>query len=134
MELFEPYNITVLVTGFIGLIIIIQLVVADVAAIRAKHPPGYPVKPDHDSFLFRATRVHANTNESIAAFILFALFGVFSGSDALYLNAFSGVYLIGRIAHMCFYYGNFKLARSISFPVSLIGLIGMFITALMSWV
>jgi len=33
---------------------------------------------------------------------------------------------------MCFYYGDFKLARSISFPLSLVGLIGMFITAIVA--
>ena len=65
MELFEPYNITVLVSGLTGLMMLIQILVADVAAIKAQHIPGYPVKPGHDSFLFRAARAHANTNESI---------------------------------------------------------------------
>jgi len=133
MELFDPYKITLLVAGLTGLMMLIQMLIADVAAIKEKHTPGYPVKPDHASFLFRAARVHANTNESIAAFILFAFFGVFTASSALYLNVFSVIYLVSRIAHMCFYYGDFKLARSISFPLSLIGLIGMFITGITSW-
>ena len=132
MELFDPYKITLLVAGLTGLMMLIQILIADVAAIKEQHTPGYPVKPDHTSFLFRAARAHANTNESIAVFVLFLLFGVFSASSALYLNAFSSIYLVSRIAHMCFYYGNFKLARSISFPLSLIGLIGMFITGLMT--
>jgi uncharacterized MAPEG superfamily protein len=133
MELFEPYKITLLVAGLTGLMMLIQILIADVAAIKVQHTPGYPVKPDHTNFLFRAARAHANTNESIAVFILFLLFGLFSNSNALYLNAFSSIYLVSRIAHMCFYYGNFKLARSISFPLSLIGLIGMFITGLMTF-
>ena len=133
MELFEPYKITLLVSGLTGLMMLIQILIADVAAIKEQHTPGYPVKPDHSSFLFRAARAHANTNESIAVFILFALFGVFSASNAFYLNAFSAIYLVSRIGHMCFYYGNIKLARSISFPFSLIGLIGMLITGLMTW-
>jgi len=123
-----------LVMGLTGLMMLVQILIADVAAIKLQHTPGFPVKPDHNSFLFRAARVHANTNESIAAFVLFALFGVFTASNSLYLNAFSVIYLVSRIAHMCFYYGNFKLARSISFPLSLIGLIGMFITGLISWI
>jgi len=134
MELFEPYKITILVSGLTGLMMLIQILIADVVAIKEAHTPGYPVKPDHNSFLFRAVRVHANTNESIAAFVLFAFFGVFSASSALYLNVFSAIYFVSRLAHMCFYYGNFKLARSISFPLSLIGLIGMFITGLIAWI
>jgi len=132
MELFAPYKITLLVAGLTGLMMLIQIIVADIAAIKARHTPGYPIKPDHASFLFRATRALANTNESIAVFILLLFFGVFSASNALYMNIFSSVYLASRIAHMCFYYGNFKLARSISFPLSLIGLFGMFITGLMT--
>ena len=133
MELFDPYKITILVSGLTGVLMLIQILIADVAAIKGQHTPGYPIEADHNSFLFRAARAHANTNESIAVFILFALFGVLSASNALYLNAFSAIYLVSRIAHMCFYYGNFKLARSISFPLSLIGLIGMFITGLITW-
>ncbi len=131
MELFDPYKITILVSGLTGLMMLIQILVADVAAIKGQHTPGYPVKPDHNSFLFRAARVHANTNETIAIFILFVLFGVMSASNAFYLNVFSVIYFVSRIAHMFFYYGNFKSARSISFPLSLVGLIGMFITSLM---
>jgi len=132
MEIFDPYKITILVSGLTGLMMLIQILIADVAAIKEQHTPGYPVNPDHNKFLFRAARAHANTNESIAIFVLFALFGVLSASNAFYLNIFSVIYIVSRIAHMCFYYGNVKLARSISFPLSLIGLIGMFITGLIS--
>lgn len=134
MELFDPYKITILVSGLIGLLMLIQIIVADIAAIKGQHTPGYPIKPDHNSFLFRAARAHANTNESIAVFALFVLFGVLSAANAFYLNTFSVIYFVGRVAHMGFYYGNLKLARSISFPLGLIGLVGMFITGLISWV
>jgi len=132
MELFDPYKITIWVSAIAGLLVLIQIIIADVAAIRGQHTPGYPVSSDHNNFLFRATRAHANTNESISVFILFVLFGIYSGSSAFYLNMFAMIYLIGRIAHMCFYYANLKLARSISFPVSLVGLIGMFVTSVTS--
>lgn len=133
MELFEPYKITILVSGLTGLLILLQIIVADVAAIKSQHTPGYPIAPDHESFLFRSARAYGNTNESIAAFALFAIFGVLSASDAQYLNAFALTYFVGRLAHMCFYYANVKLARSISFPVSLVGLLGMFVTGLVPW-
>lgn len=132
MELFSPYKITILVSGLTGLMMLIQIIIADIAAIKGKHTPGYPVNPDHNSFLFRAARSHANTNESIAVFALFVLFGVMSSSNAFYLNIFSVIYFVSRIAHMCFYYGNFKLARSISFPFGLVGLIGMFVTGVVA--
>jgi uncharacterized MAPEG superfamily protein len=134
MELFDPYKITILVSGLTGLMMLIQIIVADVAAIKGQHTPGYPIKADHKTFVFRAARTHANTNESIAIFALFVLFGVLSSSNAFYLNIFSVIYFVSRIAHMCFYYGNFKLARSISFPFALIGLVGMFITGLISFI
>ena len=110
--------------------LLVQLLIADIVAIKHKHTPGYPIEPDHDSFLFRAARAHSNTNESIAIFVLFVVLGVFSGADPDYLNAFAVVYLIGRLAHMVFYYLNIKVARSLSFPVSLIGLVGMFVAGI----
>ncbi len=133
MELIDPYKITILVAGLTGLLLLIQILIVDIVAIMKRHIPGHPVETDHDSFLFRATRVHANTNESVAAFILFALFGVFSESNALYLNIFSVVYFIGRVSHMIFYYWNAKIVRSISFALSIIGLVGMFVSGLIVW-
>lgn len=133
MELFDPYKITILVSGLIGFLMLIQIIIADLVAIKEQHTPGYPIKSDHNSFLFRAARAHGNTNESIAIFILFAFLGVLSESNAVYLNLFSVIYLVGRIAHMCCYYANFRLARSIVFPFSLIGLIGMFVVSLVAW-
>ncbi len=133
MEIFNPYKITILVSGLTGLLLLIQILIVDLVAIMKRHTPGYPVENDHNNFLFRATRVPANTNESIAVFILFALFGVFSESNAFYLNMFSVIYLVGRVAHMIFYYFNSKIARSISFGLSVLGLLGMFITALLEW-
>ena len=132
MEFLETYNTTIGVLGFTGLLLLVQILIADLVAIKQKHTPGYPVDPNHESFLFRATRAHSNTNETIAVFVLFALFGMLSGANAFYLNTFSMIYLIGRLAHMIFYYANLKLARSISFPVSLIGLIGMFVAGVLT--
>ena len=132
MELFDPYKITILVSGLTGLMMLIQIIVADVVAIKGQHTPGYPIAPDHKDFLFRAARVHENTNESISVFALFVLFGVLSSANSFYLDVFSVIYLVSRIAHMCFYYCNLKLARSISFALGLIGLVGMFITGLIA--
>lgn len=134
MEQFGPYNITILVTGIIALVLLLQLIITDVVALLAKHTPGYPIKADHDSFIFRSARAHANTNETIGTFLALALFGIFSNSNPGWLNVFALVYLIGRIAHMFFYYTDIKIARSISFGISLAGLIGMLITGFMPWI
>jgi uncharacterized MAPEG superfamily protein len=129
----EMYNITVLTIGIVGLLSLVQLLVADISAIKQKHTPGYPINPNHENFLFRATRAHSNLNESIAIFILFALFGILSSCSAYWLNAFSSIYLIGRILYMSFYYSNLKLARSASFGLSAISLLGMFFVSIAKW-
>lgn len=133
MNIFEAYKITILISGLTGLLLLIQIIIADILAIKTKHTPGYPISPNHNNFLFRAARAHNNTNESIAIFALFTLFGILSESNPSYLNAFSVVYFVSRFMHMICYYANFKLARSISFPLSLAGLMGMFISGLITW-
>lgn len=129
----EMYNITILTIGIVGLLSLVQLLVADISAIKEQHIPGYPIDPNHERFLFRATRAHSNLNESIAIFILFALFGIFSSCSAYWLNVFSLMYLISRILYMSFYYSNLKLARSVSFGLSAISLLGMFVVSIIKW-
>jgi uncharacterized MAPEG superfamily protein len=129
----ETYYITVLTIGIVGFLSLVQLLVADLTAIKQKHTPGYPINPDHENFLFRATRVHFNLNESIAIFILFALFGILSSCSPYWLNTFSSIYLISRILYMSFYYANLKLARSVAFGLSMIGLLGMFLVSIAKW-
>ncbi|BBN83671.1 hypothetical protein PA25_36560 [Pseudoalteromonas sp. A25] len=133
MDFIVPYNITVLVMGLSGLLIWLQLAVVDVAAIMAKHTPGYAIAEDHRSFLFRAHRAFANTNESIGVFILFALFSILSLASPEWLNGFALLYLSGRVAHMLFYYFGQKLLRSTGFAISYIALLGMFGTGLFAW-
>ncbi len=124
---FAPHTVTIGAIGVMAALLIAQILVVDYASIRAKHPPGAPVPADHGSFLFRATRAHGNTNESIAAFILLALFGLLGGADPTWLGAMAWVYVAGRIGHMLCYYANLKAARSVSFGIALAGLIGMLV-------
>mgnify|MGYP000341982538 CR=1 FL=1 len=129
----EMYDITVLAIGIVGLLSLVQLLVADILAIKQKHTPGYPISPDHESFLFRATRAHSNLNESIAIFVLFALFGILSSCSPYWLNTFSSIYLVSRILYMSLYYANLKLARSAVFGLSIISLLGMFVVSISNW-
>lgn len=108
-----------------GFLFLIQLVVADLTAIRAGHQAGYPVPANSDSLLFRTARAHANTSESIATFAIFAIAGVLAAADPVWLGVFAWGWVGCRVLHMAFYYGNQKLLRSTAFGVSLIMLIGM---------
>jgi len=66
----EPYKITILVIGLTGFIFLLQLLVADIIGIKAKHTPGHPVTANHDDLLFRVSRTFSNSNESAAILIL----------------------------------------------------------------
>ncbi len=120
-----PYTTTICALGAMGALLVTQILVLDVAGIRAKHPPGAPVPVDHGSFLFRATRAHANTNENIAAFILLALFGLLSAANPGWLGTMAWVYVGGRVGHMLCYYANLQTLRSVAFGIGLVGLLGM---------
>ena len=119
--------------GAIGLLLLIQLLVVDIAGIRAGHVPGTPVTAEHGVFLFRATRAHANTNESVAAFILLGLFGIFSAASASWLNVLVWVYVLGRVAYAICYYADQRMLRSVAFAVSLGALFCMFIVGTLPW-
>lgn len=84
---------TILALALAGFLLLLQRIVADVAAIRAGHKPGHPIPADSGSFVFRSSRAHANTNESIAAFLLFAVAGMLGGADPYWLNIPSFAYL-----------------------------------------
>jgi uncharacterized MAPEG superfamily protein len=120
-----PYQNVVAAIGATGVLLLVQILVVDVAGIRARHVPGMPVTADHGRFLFRAVRAHANTNESIAAFVLLALFGMLGGAQAQWLGAMAWIYVGGRVAHMLCYYADLRLLRSIAFGIGLLALLGM---------
>jgi uncharacterized MAPEG superfamily protein len=127
------YVPTIWALGASGALLLVQLLIADLAGVKARHRPGTPVEANHGNFLFRATRAHANTNESIAAFILLALFGMLSAASSAWLNALSWAYVLARSAHMLFYYAGFQLPRSIVFGASLLALFGMLIVGVSAW-
>jgi uncharacterized MAPEG superfamily protein len=116
----------------VGGLLLLQLIVADLAAIRAGHKAGTPIPADFSRFYFRAARAHANTNESIAAFLALALAALFLSATAAWLNALCWAYVGCRVAHMLAYYMNMKLARSTAFGLSLVVLLGMLIVGAMA--
>jgi uncharacterized MAPEG superfamily protein len=127
LEPLTAYSPVVWAFGVVGLLLLMQLLVADIAGVRAGHVPGSPVPADHGSFLFRAVRAHANTNETIAAFILLALFGIFRGASAEWLNGLAWLYVGARVAHMACYYADVRIMRSVAFVLAFAALLGMLI-------
>ena len=121
-----PFAPTVLALGTVGALLLVQLLVADLIGIKAGHQPGVPVESDHDNLLFRASRAHANTNESIASFVLLALFGIFTTASPAWVNGLSWLYVSARLGHMSCYYLDLRLARSACFGVAVFALLGMF--------
>ena len=108
-----------------GLMILVQLIIADISSIKSKHMPGAPITADPKTFVFRASRAHANTNETIACFILFTVVALLCKANPLWLNSFVWLFVACRSAHMIFYYTNQSTMRSISFGFSLAALIGL---------
>ncbi|MBQ4864001.1 MAPEG family protein [Pseudoalteromonas sp. MMG013] len=133
-DIFITYHTSILICGLIATLFLLQLIIADIVLFFNKHQAGHPIESDHQSFVFRATRAHANTNESIAIYILLLLFGLLSQSAPDWLAFSSGLYGIARLAHMSFYYMNLQLARSCAFGLGLVGLLSMLITGLTAWV
>jgi len=131
-ESFAPYSPTILAMATTGGLLLLQLVVADVAGIRAGHTPGTPIAADHRDFLFRAARAHANTNESVAAFVLLALFGILSAASPAWINALAWTYAGARFSHMICYYAGFQVPRSVSFGIAMTALVGMLLAGLLS--
>ena len=125
----SQYQATLIALVAIAGLVLLQLIVADLAAIRAKHKAGIPIPPDFSRFYFRAARAHANTNESVAVFVVLALVGPILAVNPLWLGLLSWSYIACRVAHMLAYYANKKLARSIAFGLSLVALLGMFIAS-----
>ncbi|MEM9175588.1 MAG: MAPEG family protein [Myxococcota bacterium] len=121
----DAYSTTIVCLGLGGALLVVQLLVVDVAGLRRHHPPGMPVEPDPGDFLFRAVRAHANTNESIAAFTLLALFDVLVGADSGWTNGLTVTWIVARTAHMLCYYAGWANARSASFAIAALALVGL---------
>ena len=133
MDFIEPYTIAIQVVGLAGLTLFLQLIVVDIFGLKAKDILGQPISADHSDFHFRASKALSHTNESVSIFILFVGFAILSSANPDWLNMSAIVYLVVRVAHMFFYYVNLKLLRSLSFVVSLIGLMAVFVVGVLGW-
>ena len=128
------YESTILALGAMALLMFVQLIVADVVGIRSRHSPGSPVPADHKSLLFRSTRTVANTNESVAIFVLATIFCILSNASPVYTAYASWGFVAARLVYAVFYYSNLQLLRSVTFGISLLCLVALIVTGLSAWV
>lgn len=125
MDNLSAYNAAIFCLGAMCALLILQLLLADVVGILKKHTPGMPIDGGHDDFMFRSTRVAANTNETFAAFVGSLVFCLLVSANASWVNNLAMLYLAGRIGHMVCYYLNWKLARSSVFALTIISIAGL---------
>ena len=131
-EALLPYHSTLVACAALAVLIVVQVLVADLASIRAKHVPGMPIADGHSSFLFRATRAAGNTNETLGLFLLLVALAIALGARAPWVNGLAWVYVAARAGHMGFYYARIGWARSTAFTVSLVAQIGLLVVDLMA--
>ena len=128
MELADTYSASIFAAGAMATLMLLQVLVVDVVGITSGHKPGHAIEADHDKLVFRVSRTVANTNESIAVFILGLAFCLLVGASPTYTAAAAWLYVASRALYALFYYGNIKLARSISFGFSLVALLALVAT------
>lgn len=125
MDISQTYSLALLALGAMALLMLVQLLVADVIGIRAKHVPGTPVPADHASLQFRATRTVANTNESIAIFIAALLFCLLSGASPHATAYAAWAFVACRFVYAIFYYANLQTLRSVIFAGAVASLVAL---------
>lgn len=118
-EALLAYQPTLVACAALAVLIMVQVLVADLASMKSRHVPGMPITDGHASFLFRSSRALGNTNETLGLFLLLVALAVLLGARAQWVNVLAWVYVAGRAGHMTFYYARKGLARSLSFGVSL---------------
>jgi len=131
-EFAQPYTYLVIAFGVFGGLLLMQLLIADIAAVFGGHIPGTSVHESHDVFLFRAFRAHANTNESVAAFVLIGVFAMLVSAPPAWVNGLAWVYVGARIGHMATYYADLRALRSTCFVVGLLALLGLLAVGLLA--
>ncbi len=126
-NLAQLYSSSIAALGVFTLLMLLQILAADVVGIMRKHPPGTPVAADHGNALFRVVRTVANTNESVAVFLGGLLFCVLSSASPQYTAYAAWAYVLARAFYTICYYANLQVLRSIGFGFSLLALAALLI-------
>jgi uncharacterized MAPEG superfamily protein len=118
-ELLLPYEGLLTASAVLAALVLVQVLVNDIAGMRAKHVPGMPVAGGHGDFHFRAQRAHANTNENLPVHVLLVVLAVFLSASPRWTGLAAWAFALARAGHMMFYYFDLRLARSIAFGAGL---------------
>lgn len=121
------YESTILSLGVLASLMLVQFLIADVVGIRSKHIPGTAVPSDHNLILFRATRMVANTNETIGIFIIAVLFCIYSNANPAHLAYACWTFVAARTVYIVCYLGDLRILRSCVFVVCLLSLIAILV-------
>jgi len=116
----------------LAVLILLQFLVVDIAGMRSGKVPGMPVTGGHDSFEFRATRAHANTNESLGLYLLSFFAALLLGTDPRWTAITAWAYTAARAAHMTCYYADWRMARSIAFALGLLAQAGLLLLCILA--
>lgn len=127
MDIMQTYEVTIYAIGVMALLLFFQILVADVVGIVSKHTPGSAIDGGHGDLLFRVSRTVANSNESIAIFVLATLFCILTGASVTYTAYGAWGFVISRALYAICYYSNLQLLRSVMFGFSLLCLAGMLV-------
>jgi uncharacterized MAPEG superfamily protein len=104
----------------LGAVVLAQVLVNDVAGIRAKHVPGMPIVTGHSDFHFRAARAVGNTNEMLPLFLLLSVTAVLMDAAPRWASIFVWTFALSRLVYAICYYADWRLARSLVFGVGLL--------------
>jgi len=116
----------------LAVLILLQFLVVDITGIRSRKVPGMPVTGGHDSFEFRATRAHANTNENLGLFLLSFFPALLLGADPQWTAIAAWAFTAARAAHMTCYYADWRLARSVAFAFGLLAQAGLLLLCILA--
>lgn len=130
MDILTAYSSVSSAIGAMAALMFVQIIGGDIIGIRTKHLPGALVEADHSNILFRASRTVANTNESIAIFILAVIFGVFQGADPKLMSYAAWAFVVSRAAYALCYYLDIRALRSVVFALALLSLLALLILGL----
>ena len=113
-----------------GALMLLQILVNDVAGIVRRKIPGVSVTESHHDFLFRSSRVVANTNDVGVAFLMLVVSCMAASTNPAFVAMAAWSFVVARLTYMVCYYANWQTMRSISFGLSLIALFGLLFIAI----
>jgi uncharacterized MAPEG superfamily protein len=132
-ELVHAFPGTVLAWILVGVLLLVQVLVADVVGLRRKKAPGSAAEGGHDDFLWRAERAYRNTNETLGAFLLLTLAAIAVDAHPVAVNGLALAFAGARTGHMVCYWADARILRSVCWAASALALVGLAIVAFLGF-